>query len=123
MAEQSTTPGASIDQGRLIEFTRDLIRLPSLSGEEEAVARRVEALTETSGLGVLAVTHYARLLEELRPDRIHVMMGGRIVASGGPEIAERLEASGYEGLAAELGIAEITLSRPVAPDPFSDPGF
>ena len=87
------------------------------------VARRVEVMTETSGLGVLAVTHYARLLQELRPDRIHVMMGGRIVESGGPEIAERLEASGYEGLAAELGVAEISLARPAPADPFSDPGF
>ena len=86
------------------------------------VARRVEAMTETDGLGVLAVTHYARLLAELRPDRIHVMMGGRIVESGGPELADRLEASGYEGLAAELGVDEITVSKPVAPDPFAD-GF
>ena len=87
------------------------------------VARRVEALTEERGLGVLAVTHYARLLEELRPDHVHVMMAGRIVASGGPEIAERLEASGYEGLATELGIDEISLRRPEPVDPFADPGF
>ncbi len=68
------------------------------------VARRVEAMTHDDGLGVLAITHYARLLHELRPDRIHVLMGGRIVASGGPELADELEESGYEGLAAELGV-------------------
>ena len=87
------------------------------------VARRVEELTESHGLGVLAVTHYARLLEELRADRIHVMMGGRIVATGGPELAESLEGTGYAGLASELGVEEISLVRPSAPDPFAEPGF
>jgi Fe-S cluster assembly ATP-binding protein len=87
------------------------------------VARRVEAMTSEAGLGVLAITHYARLLAELRPDRIHVMMAGRIVASGGPEIADRLEAIGYEGLAAELGIDALTVEvpEPVELDPFLDP--
>ncbi|MFO1538266.1 MAG: Fe-S cluster assembly ATPase SufC [Actinomycetota bacterium] len=87
------------------------------------VARRVEAMTEEHDLGVLAITHYARLLDELRPDRIHVLMAGRIVASGGPELAQQLEATGYEGLAADLGIEEMSLRRPVAVDPFAEPGF
>jgi len=87
------------------------------------VARRVEVMTHEDGLGVLAITHYARLLQELRPDRIHVLMGGRIVASGGPELADQLEASGYEGLAADLGVDEITLEKPVEADPFAEPGF
>ncbi len=52
----------------------------------------------TEPLGVLAITHYARLLTELRPDRIHVLRAGRIVMSGGPELADQLEQSGYEGL-------------------------
>jgi Fe-S cluster assembly ATP-binding protein len=60
-----------------------------------AVARRVEAATSESALGVLAITHYSRLLLELRPDTIHVMLKGRIVRSGGPELAEELEATGY----------------------------
>jgi Fe-S cluster assembly ATP-binding protein len=87
------------------------------------VARRVEAMTHDDGLGVLAITHYARLLQELRPDRIHVLMGGRIVASGGPELADELEVSGYEGLAADLGVSEITLEKPTELDPFAEPGF
>jgi Fe-S cluster assembly ATP-binding protein len=87
------------------------------------VARRVEAMTHDDGLGVLAITHYARLLQELRPDRIHVLMGGRIVASGGPELADELEVSGYEGLAADLGVSEITLEKPAEFDPFAEPGF
>jgi Fe-S cluster assembly ATP-binding protein len=87
------------------------------------VARRVETMTHEDGLGVLAITHYARLLHELRPDRIHVLMGGRIVASGGPELAEQLEGSGYEGLAAELGVDTLTIEKPAEVDPFAEPGF
>jgi Fe-S cluster assembly ATP-binding protein len=60
-----------------------------------AVARRVERATSEWGLGVLAVTHFRRLLEELRADRVHVMVGGRIVAEGGPELADELDTSGY----------------------------
>ena len=60
-----------------------------------AVARRVERATSEWGLGVLAVTHFRRLLQELRADRVHVMVGGLIVADGGPELADELDASGY----------------------------
>jgi Fe-S cluster assembly ATP-binding protein len=58
-------------------------------------ARRVEALTNERGLGALVITHYNRLLEELRPDVIHILVKGRIVASGGPELADELERDGY----------------------------
>ena len=58
-------------------------------------ARRVEDATNERGLGVLAITHYNRLLEQLRPDHIHILVKGRIVASGGPELAEVLERDGY----------------------------
>ncbi|MEL6892627.1 MAG: Fe-S cluster assembly ATPase SufC [Actinomycetota bacterium] len=63
-------------------------------------ARRVEDLSNDAGhtgepLGVLAITHYNRLLEELQPDRVHILAKGRIVASGGPELAETLESDGY----------------------------
>ncbi|MGH8997186.1 MAG: ABC transporter ATP-binding protein, partial [Acidimicrobiales bacterium] len=60
-----------------------------------AVAARVEQATTEWGLGVLAVTHFRRLLDELAADRVHVMIGGRIVAEGGPELANELDASGY----------------------------
>ncbi len=50
------------------------------------------------GLGVVLVTHYRRILEELEPDKVHVLLDGRIVESGGPELAERLDSEGYEGL-------------------------
>jgi Fe-S cluster assembly ATP-binding protein len=58
-------------------------------------ARRVEAATHESNLGVLAITHYVRLLEELKPDIVHIMVAGRIVSSGGPEMADQLERDGY----------------------------
>ena len=47
-------------------------------------------------LGVLAITHYQRLLDELKPDQVHVIIDGRIVESGGPELAQQLERQGYE---------------------------
>ena len=47
-------------------------------------------------LGVLAITHYQRLLNYLQPDRVHILIDGRVVDSGGPELAERLEREGYE---------------------------
>ena len=87
------------------------------------IARRVAALTRDAALGVLAITHYARLLSELRPDRVHVLMAGRIVTSGGPELADQLEAVGYEGLASDLGVDELTIRTIKPADPFADPGF
>jgi Fe-S cluster assembly ATP-binding protein len=68
-----------------------------------ACARRIEAMTEPMadgpGLGVLAITHYNRLLTELRPDRVHILVRGQIVAAGGPEVADELETSGYAAFA------------------------
>ena len=75
-----------IDSGLDIDALRD-------------VSRRIEELTADGPpderLGVLAITHYRRLFTELRPDRVHVLLGGRIARSGGPELAEELEVSGY----------------------------
>jgi Fe-S cluster assembly ATP-binding protein len=45
---------------------------------------------------MLVITHYQRLLDYIKPDRVHVLAGGRIVASGGPELAHKLEAEGYD---------------------------
>ena len=55
-----------------------------------------EVRADRPEMAVVLITHYQRLLNELRPDRIHVLIDGRIVASGGMEIAERLERDGYE---------------------------
>jgi Fe-S cluster assembly ATP-binding protein len=68
-----------------------------------AVSRRIEVMTTESELGVLAITHYNRLLYELRPDRVHVLVHGRIVESGGPELALQLEGTGYAAYGVEEG--------------------
>ena len=67
-------------------------------------ARRVEAMSNESNsgnepLGVLAITHYNRLLHELKPDHVHILAKGRIVTSGGPELAAQLETDGYAAFA------------------------
>jgi Fe-S cluster assembly ATP-binding protein len=63
----------------------------------QVVAKGVQEVRRTRpGLGVLAITHYQRLLRYLEPDRVHILMSGRIVDSGGPELAERLEIEGYD---------------------------
>jgi Fe-S cluster assembly ATP-binding protein len=62
-----------------------------------AVANGVQAIrAERPELGILAITHYQRLLDHLQPDHVHVLYAGRIVASGGPELARQLERDGYE---------------------------
>ena len=61
----------------------------------------------------LIITHYQRLLNHITPDYVHVMMQGRIVRSGGPELAQRLEAEGYDWLKEELGIVDETVEQSV----------
>ena len=56
-------------------------------------------------VGILMITHYQRLLNYIRPSTVHVLMGGRVVRSGGFELAEQLEAEGYAGIAKELGLS------------------
>jgi len=72
------------DSGLDIDALRIVAR-----GVREVVAARPE-------LGVLAITHYQRLLDELQPGFVHILVDGRIVASGGPELALELEAKGYD---------------------------
>jgi Fe-S cluster assembly ATP-binding protein len=83
-----------------------------------AVARRVEAATSEDNLGVLAITHYTRLLHELKSDVVHVLSGGRIVASGGPELAAELEDTGYAPYGGDDGDTPVP---PADADPFADP--
>jgi Fe-S cluster assembly ATP-binding protein len=58
-----------------------------------------EVRADRPDMAVLVITHYQRLLDELHPDRVHVIIDGRVVESGGPELAQRLESGGYEGYA------------------------
>ena len=55
-----------------------------------------EVRRDRQSLGIVLITHYQRLLDELRPDFVHVLIDGRIVATGGMEIAAELEKSGYD---------------------------
>jgi len=65
----------------------------------------------SSDFGCLIITHYQRLLNYITPDYVHVMMQGRIVKSGGPELAQRLESEGYDWIKAELGIEDETVGQ------------
>jgi len=64
-------------------------------------ARRVEDMSNGADqpLGVLAITHYSRLLDELKPDFVHILADGRIVETGGAELAATLESDGYGAFA------------------------
>lgn len=72
------------------------------------VAESANAL-RSSEVGFLIITHYQRLLQYIVPDHVHVMMQGRIVRSGGRELALQLEAEGYDWLKQELGIEDETV--------------
>ncbi|WP_236823305.1 Fe-S cluster assembly ATPase SufC [Bhargavaea massiliensis] len=61
--------------------------------------------------GCLIITHYQRLLNYITPDHVHVMMQGRVVKSGGPELAQKLEAQGYDWIKEELGIEDETVGQ------------
>jgi Fe-S cluster assembly ATP-binding protein len=57
-------------------------------------------------MGVLLITHYQRILNYVRPDRVHVMARGRIVESGGDELVQELESQGYDPILRRLGIED-----------------
>jgi len=86
-----------------------------------ACARRIEQATHETGLGVLAITHYNRLLHELKPDHVHVLARGAIQASGGPELALELETTGYAAFGPVEPVAVARPGRTMAEDPFADP--
>ena len=77
----------------------------------KAVATGIQQLAGPE-LGVLVITHYQRILNYITPDRVHVLMDGRIVKTGGPELAHELDQKGYEGIGKELG-----LDGPLTDDP------
>ena len=63
------------------------------------------------GFGCLIITHYQRLLNYITPDHVHVMMQGRVVKSGGAELAQKLEEQGYDWIKEELGIEEESVEQ------------
>ena len=70
------------------------------------VSSGVNRVRETGETGLLLITHYTRILRYVRPDYVHVFVAGRIVEEGGPELAEKLEAEGYERYLAGAGPAQ-----------------
>ena len=65
----------------------------------KVVSEGVNRVRDTGDVGILLITHYTRILRYVRPDFVHVFVDGRIVTEGGPELAETLEAEGYERFA------------------------
>jgi Fe-S cluster assembly ATP-binding protein len=88
-----------------------------------ACARRIEAATDEFDLGVLAITHYTRLLSELKPDVVHILVKGEMRASGGPELADELESAGYAAYSRPDDVPERPARDRDDPlgDPFADP--
>lgn len=62
----------------------------------KVVSEGVNRVKENTGVGVLLITHYTRILRYIRPDFVHVFVDGRIAEQGGPELADRLEEEGYD---------------------------
>jgi Fe-S cluster assembly ATP-binding protein len=71
------------------------------------VSEGINRVRETGETGLLLITHYTRILRYVKPDFVHVFVGGRIVEEGGPELAERLEDEGYERYQTGAGVAAV----------------
>jgi len=105
-AERSLNEGFSGGEKKRHEILQMALLRPSLAILDETDSGLdIDALKVVSqgvnrlrgpGLGVLLITHYTRVLRYIAPDAVHVMTDGRVVESGGPELAEELEAKGYE---------------------------
>jgi Fe-S cluster assembly ATP-binding protein len=67
------------------------------------VAEGVNTLHERNGMGALVITHYQRILHYVKPQFVHIMLDGRIVREGGPELVTQLEAEGYDWIREEVG--------------------
>jgi Fe-S cluster assembly ATP-binding protein len=69
----------------------------------KVVSAGVNAVRDRSPMGVLIITHYQRILHLIKPTDVHIMLEGRIVKEGGPELVEQIEAGGYASIRAEVG--------------------
>lgn len=76
----------------------------------KVVAKGITAM-RGEGFGALMITHYQRLLNYIEPDKVHVMMQGKVVKSGGFELAKKLEEQGYDWIKEELGIEDETVGE------------
>ncbi len=108
--QRSVNEGFSGGEKKRFEILQAALLKPQLAVLDEtdsgldvdALKTVAEGVNRLSGpdLGVLIITHYTRILRYITPDEVHVMFEGRIVASGGPELADELETGGYEGIRA-----------------------
>lgn len=106
LLQRSVNEGFSGGEKKRFEILQAALLRPSLAILDEtdsgldvdALKIVSEGINRLRGpdLGVLIITHYTRILRYIEPDEVHVMVDGRIATSGGPELAERLEARGYE---------------------------
>ena len=86
----------------------------------DALRTVANGVTRLAGpdMSVLVITHYPRILEYLKPDRVHILNQGRVILSGGPELATQIEREGYEPIigpvAAEAGASRTSLTGVVA---------
>jgi Fe-S cluster assembly ATP-binding protein len=106
-AERSVNEGFSGGEKKRNEILQMAMLNPVLAVMDETdsgldidalkvVSNGVNTLHQRHGeMSILLITHYQRLLDYIRPDHVHVMVGGRLVRSGGPELAQQLEAEGY----------------------------
>ncbi|HKE98431.1 MAG TPA: Fe-S cluster assembly ATPase SufC [Actinomycetes bacterium] len=94
-----TDSGLDVDALRVVAEGVNRLRGPAGAAADPADG----AGEPRVGPGVLLITHYTRILRYIRPDVVHVMLDGRIVRTGGPELADRLEEQGYEPLRAGAG--------------------
>jgi Fe-S cluster assembly ATP-binding protein len=69
------------------------------------VSHGVNTVAQQTGMGALIITHYQRILHMVKPSHVHVMVQGRIVREGGPELVEQLEREGYKPILDELEAA------------------
>ena len=92
------------------EKKRNIAILDEIDSGLDVDALRIvgEAVNSMRGenFGCLLITHYQRLLDHIKPDFVHIMMKGRIVKSGGPELIERIDREGYDWIKQELGIED-----------------
>lgn len=80
------------------------------------VADAIGECQKETGLGMIVVSHYARFLDYLHPTRAHILVDGRIVMSGGPELIEKVDGEGYDWIEKETGVkaAREEKSRPIS---------
>ena len=70
------------------------------------VSEGAKRLQSEMDMGILVITHYQRILNYIQPDHVHIMLDGRIVESGGPDLALKLEEKGYDWIREKYGLLE-----------------